>query len=368
VIRRFLALVLFFNFTQVAIAQQDCGIVLDQAQEEFDAGHIEQVLDILAECLDKNNFSDEQLPEVFKLLTITYLYLEDPEKAAETFLKLLEEQPDFRPSPNDPIELEYLSKQYITTPIFSFYGKLGANVSIIDVLNYNRLDSDNNSNPSYNLGAGFVLQGGVEVHFNKAIGFNVELDLSSRSYTRTSTLFTGNPEQESLTHDRFNLHGSLPMYFKYTRSGDKYYPFVYAGYSPSYTIISNVRGTRDPQREAEVVGNSVNNLNSTTSFSHSLLFGIGLKRRFNLNYVMVDLRYRLGLTNMNNQANQYDFSNQNNKNKVLGSAIMDDDLRWNGFELTIGYVWPQYDARKKDSKTLQTIVSGWFTKKEKGDE
>jgi Outer membrane protein beta-barrel domain len=367
VIRRFLALVLFFNFTQVVIAQEDCAIVLDNARAEFDAGRIENVPGILANCLDKNNFSDEQKPEVFKLLTITYLYLEDPDSAALNFLKLLEEQPEFRPSPSDPIELEYLSKQYITTPIFSFYSKAGANASIINVLNYNKLDSDNNPNPSYNVAPGFILQGGTEVHLNKEIGFNVEIELSSRSTTRTGTFLT-NAEQEDLEQRRFNLHGSLPVYIRYTKSGDKYYPFVYVGYSPSYTLVSNVRGTRDPRREAKAVGNANDNLNSTTRFSQSLIFGIGLKRRFNLNYVTVDLRYRLGLTNMNNQVNQYDFTNQDNKSKVFGFAMLDDDLRWNGLELTIGYVWPQYDARKKDSKTLQTIVSGWFTKKEKGNE
>jgi Outer membrane protein beta-barrel domain len=343
--------------------------VLDEAQMEFDAGRIEKVPGILADCLKKNNFSDEQKPEVFKLLTITYLYLEDPDSAALNFLNLLEEQPEFRPSPNDPIELEYLSKQYITTPIFSFSGKLGANISLIDVLNYNRLDSDDNANPNYNVGPGFLIQGGLEVHFNKEFGLNFELELSSRSYVRTGTLFTDNSgEQEDLIQEKFNLHGSLPVYIKYTRSGEKYYPFAYVGYSPSYTILSNVRGTRDPQREAKVVGNSANNLNSTTKFSQSLIFGVGLKRRFDLNYVTVDLRYRLGLTNMNNQANQYDFSNRDIKKKVFGSGILDDDLRWNGVELTIGYVWPQYDPRKKDSKTLQTIVSGWFTKKEKSNE
>ena len=166
------------------------------------------------------------------------------------------------------------------------------------------------------------------------------------------------------------MHGSLPISIRFTYPGVTYYPFVYAGYSPSLTLMSRSKDTREPDiRGGGIVeGPTLDNGRSTTSFSHSLFFGIGLKRRFKYNYIIADLRYRLGMTNMNNQQNQYDFNDSDISEKVFRYGSLDDDLRWNGLELTVGYVWPQYKPRKKNSVTIQTVVKKWFGKKEKADE
>ena len=364
-VKRFLAIILFFTFSQLAIAQNDCGESISLAQDAFDQGHIERIPSILHECINK--FTPEQKVEAYRLLTITYLYMDDPFGAESSFLKLLEEDPEYRILDSDPIELEYLSKQYITTPIVSWSGKAGVNFSTVTVLNYNRVDSDNGINPVYNTGAGFILQGGLEVHFNKVVSLNTELELSSRSLVRTSELFAGNPESQMLEHDRLLLLGSLPISLRFTYPGVMYYPFVYVGYSPSYTLSSRTKETRDPSRVEGVVGN-LDIESSTVDFSQSLVFGAGLKRRFKYNYLMIDLRYRLGMTNMNYQQNQYGISNTDKRNQILKFGSLDDDLRWNGIELTVGYVWPQYKPRAKNSVTLQTVVKKWFSKKDKGDE
>lgn len=367
-VKRFLAIILFFSFSQLATAQNDCGESISLAQDAFDAGHIERIPGILHECINK--FTPEQKVEAYRLLTITYLYMDDPFGAESSFLKLLEEDPEYRILDSDPIELEYLSKQYITTPIVSWSGKVGVNFSTVTILNYNRVDSDNGITPVYNTGAGFNLQGGLEVHFNKVVSLNTELELSSRSLVRMSGLFEDNQEIQVKDQDRFLMLGSLPISLRFTYPGVKYYPFVYAGYSPSYTLSSRNKEFRLPTRVAGVEA-SVDNLTSTTIFSHSLLFGIGMKRRIKYNYVLIDLRYRLGMTNMNNQQNQYNLTNPDTnktRDKIFKFGTIDDDLRMNGIELTVGYVWPQYKPRAKNSVTLQTMVTKWFSKKDKGDE
>ena len=325
-VKKFLAIILFFTFSQLAIAQNDCGESISLAQHAFDQGHIERIPSILHECINK--FTPEQKVEAYRLLTITYLYMDDPFGAESSFLKLLAEDPEYRILDSDPVELEYLSKQYITTPIVSWSGKAGVNFSTVTILKYNRVDSDNGINPVYNTGAGFVLQGGLEVHFNKVVSLNTELELSSRSLARTSELFA-DPESQELEQDRLLLLGSLPISLRFTYPGVKYYPYVYAGYSPSYTLSSKNKEIRDPGRVQGIEGN-LDNGNSTVDFSQSLVFGAGLKRRIKYNYLMIDLRYRLGMTNMNNQQNQYGISNTDKRNQILKFGSQDDDLRWNG--------------------------------------
>ena len=46
-VRRFLALIIFFSFSQLAIAQDDCGESLTIARNELDAGHVERIPGIL---------------------------------------------------------------------------------------------------------------------------------------------------------------------------------------------------------------------------------------------------------------------------------------------------------------------------------
>lgn len=366
-IRRFLALIFFFSFSQLAIAQDDCGESLTNARNELDAGHVERIPNILFDCLDK--FASEQKIEAYRILTITYLYLDDPIGAENSFMALLHEDPEFRVSDTDPIELEYLSKQYITTPIISFSARAGANLSTTTVLNSNRVDRDSNTPPRYNPGVGFIAQGAFDLHFNKKVGLNAAIELSSRNYKKEGEIFPGNPEQQNLEQIRTNMHISLPISLSFTYPGVLNSPYIYAGYSPSYTFYSNAKNTRDPAGlGATVAGPNVDKIHSTASFSHSLIFGIGLKRRLKYRYVLIDLRYRLGMTNMNSQENHFDFSNADVKDDMFRYLNPDDDYRWNGIELTVGYVWPQYKPRKKNSVTIQTVISKWFSKKEKKDE
>ena len=86
-VKRFLAIILFFSFSQLAIAQNDCGESINLAQDAFDAGHIERIPSILHECINK--FTPEQKVEAYRLLTITYLYMDDPFGAESSFLNLL---------------------------------------------------------------------------------------------------------------------------------------------------------------------------------------------------------------------------------------------------------------------------------------
>jgi len=364
VVKRLLTIIIFFSFSQLAVAQNDCGESISLAQDAFDKGHIERIPSILHDCLNK--FTTEQKVEAYRLLTITYLYLDDPFGAETSFLALLKEDPEYRILENDPVELEYLSKQYITTPIISYYAKVGANLSTVTILKSNSLDGDVSEPSKYNTGAGFNLLGALEVHFNKTVSLNFELELSSRNFIIERELFPTNVEFQTLEQNRFNLHGSLPVTLKFTYPGEIYYPYVYGGYSPSLTLFANGRYTRNPTRTEGREGTL--NINNTSTFSHSLIFGAGVKRRFGYRYVLVDLRYRLGMTNMNNQQKQYDLSDREIKESLLLYGLPADDFRWNGFELTVGYVWPKYKPRAKNSVTLQTVVKKWFSKKDKVDE
>ena len=364
-IKRFLAIIVFLGFFQVVYAQE-CTAVLDEAKKEFAAGHLEVISSLLNDCLH-GNFTDEQKIEAYKLLTITYLYLDFPHEAEQSFMELLEIDHEYRISESDPVELQYLSKKFITTPIISFTGKAGANVSTVTVLHRNTVSAEPDDNWKYTPGFGFNVMAGMDLHFNKIVSLNFELDLSSRSYVYTDVLFS-EIEPQDIEQKRTNLHASLPVSLKFTYPGITYYPYVYAGYSPSYTLISQGNDKREPRANENIVGPSIDLLGKTKAFSHSLIFGIGVKRRFKYNYVLVDLRYRLGMTNMLDEKKQYNFDNDQIREEQFRYLQSGDDLRWNGLELSVGFTIPKYKVRAKNTVTIQTVVSDLFSKKKKKDE
>jgi len=93
-----------------------------------------------------------------------------------------------------------------------------------------------------------------------------------------------------------------------------------------------------------------------------------VKRRFKYNYVLVDLRYRLGMTNMLDEKKQYNFDNDQIREEQFRYLQSGDDLRWNGLELSVGFTIPKYKVRAKNTVTIQTVVSDLFSKKKKKDE
>ena len=241
-IKRFLTIIVFLGFFQFAYGQT-CSEVLDEAKKEFDDGHLETISSILNDCLN-NGFTDVQKVDAYRLLTITYLYLDYPYEAEQSFMKLLEIDHEYRILPSDPIELQYLSKKFITTPIISFSFKAGANFSTLTVLHRNTVSAEPDVNWKYAPGVGFKLLGGMDLHFNKIVSLNFELDFSSRSYTYSDVIF--DVETQDIEQRRLNLHASIPVSLKFTYPGETYYPYVYGGYSPSYTILSEGRNTRVP--------------------------------------------------------------------------------------------------------------------------
>lgn len=360
---------IFFIIGASQLAKAQCTEALNRARAEFDNGNVERVSAILYPCIKE--LSKENQVEAYRLLSISYLYMDDPMGAETSFLALLEIDPEFRVSPADPVELLYLSKQYITTPIISYALKAGANISTVTVLHSYSADG-NSSTGNYRPLVGFNIQGELDLHFNKTFSLMIQAEIASWSYGKETTIFEADPQE--LTSNRFNLQASIPIALKYTFSGEKTFPYLYAGYSPSYTILAQTaKETRDPIRGEEVPAQTLNLKPQTNSFNNSLIFGIGLEKRigqrFGYKYLSFDLRYRMGMSNMTNEKTVYETAAfPDNAVHLWEQLEIDDAYRWNSFEFTVGYVWPQYKPRAKNSVTLQTVLKSWFSKKDKVNE
>src|SRR5690349_8468608 len=110
---------LFFTLSvHVAFAQNDdCELTLSRAVDEYNAGHFYAIPAVLEPCL--NQFTTEQRQRAYLLLTQTYLLMDDPIGAKQSYLSVLKANPEFIPDTAvHTIDVIYLSKKFTATSIF----------------------------------------------------------------------------------------------------------------------------------------------------------------------------------------------------------------------------------------------------------
>jgi hypothetical protein len=152
--RKVLLLFLVASFChQISVrAQSTCAQTLRLAQSVYEQGRLQELEGLLAGCLE-NGFTDEEKVNAYKLLTLTYIYLEEPEKADRTMLSLLQTNNEFAPNDAvDPAEFVALYHTFRTWPIYRVGLKLGSIAAQPSVIT---ADYVNDGISEYNYGYGF---------------------------------------------------------------------------------------------------------------------------------------------------------------------------------------------------------------------
>ncbi len=367
----FFLLVITVLFSKQAQAQ--CTENLKKAQASFNEGHLYGIPALLEKCL-KKGFSDQDKLDAYRLLTLTYLYIDDPISAEHSFLDLLGLDPEYRVDSTNHIELLHLSKEYITAPIVSWRARGGTNFTNVSVVELNGSHNLNDNKEVYRAGAGFLFIGSLDIHLNRNVSVSVESEFSYNTFKYENTVF--NKKEVSNAKDFINLkeksyNVGLPLILSYTLYANKFYPYIYAGYSPNYNMLTNTNGLYINRSEGGLFITEDNNLNLTSirnQFMHSAILGVGLKRRYNYNYIFIDVRYKIGLSKRLNKDTQNNFEREPSINKyTLTYQQQDNDFRQNEFSLTVGYIWPKYKPRKRGSITAKSFIGGIFKKKKKDE-
>src|SRR5688572_13888746 len=116
----------FLGFLTIASFGQSCTQTLRLAQSTYEQGRLHEVPTILKKCLDEGGFTDTEKVNAYKILINSYIYLEEPELADETMLKLLEADHFFKVNEAvDPAEFIALYKTFRVDPLFRIGFKVG---------------------------------------------------------------------------------------------------------------------------------------------------------------------------------------------------------------------------------------------------
>jgi hypothetical protein len=347
----------------------DCLSTLSHAESEFAAGRFIGIPGLLNECLQGNRFSNEEKVRVYMLLTQVYLLTDNHPAADDAYLKLLNANPEFVPSDLDPIDVVYLSKKFTSTPIFTPHLKLGVNASSQAIIwPQNVISTPDTTQISRRILPGFTVGGGVEWNITDNIGIGGEILLSQKRFTTRMTNLFRNDDEES---EERQLWLDIPVYARWGMNTGKIRPFVYAGGAINLLLTASVE-----EQYNDVEGDNVtptpqltrNIMYKRNLLNRSLVFGGGAKFKLGKDFVVVDVRYMPGLSNVTKlQYNNYSSKVRDEIDPSMWQfATIGDMFRVNNFSLSLGYVRPLYNPRKA-GRVRTKAVSRKLGKEDKED-
>jgi len=344
------------------IAQNtDCEQTLSLAAAEFEAGRFYGLPEILKSCL-KSGFSTEQKIRAYLLLTQTYLILDDPAAAENSYLQLLKADPEYVANPvRDPIDVYYLSKKFTSTAIFNPYFRIGANTSLqrtIYSLGTSSAIDSVSKDKTYKVG--FQIGGGVDWNINDRWSVSLGVNYSRKNIQ--SSFFDGNSGYQGRFTEKQDWF-DIPLFLKYSFiDSGKLRPFAYAGIAANLLIAARLspEGTdrHAPTEGASQLSQSpdVDIKNMRNFFNSSFVLGGGTKYKVGKNFFYVDLRYMVGLTNV--------AKNSGFNPLLVQFQYQSDYFRLDNLSISFGYVKPLYNPRKK-KKAVAGLMKKLGIKKSK---
>ena len=345
----------------LAQGDTDCLTKLSTAESEFASGRFYGIPAMLDECLKGNKFSNEEKVRVYMLLTQVYLLTDNPLEADNSYLRLLTANPEFVPSDQDPIDVVYLSKKFTSTPIFTPHFKAGGNLSNQSIIYTQNTISTPDSTRIRNIPLpGWTIGGGVEWNINDNLGVGIEGLVSQKRFrTKISDMFRHDDEQ---TEER-QLWLDIPLYVRYGLNTGNIRPFAYAG--GSVNILWSDKVDENFNDHTGAGGNEVTPVDAPARgilykrnvFNYSLVFGGGAKFKIGKNFIVAELRYMPGLSNVVNQKyNNYSSRARTDLDPSLTHfASMGNQFRVNNFSITVGYLAPIYNPRKASRVKTKSV-------------
>jgi hypothetical protein len=328
------------------MAQNTCSQTLIKAQFTYYEGRAEEIPSMLESCL-KEGFTTEEKLQAYRLLTLSYLYLNQAAHAEKTMLSFLQLNPIYKINEAvDPAEFINLYKQFRTWPVYLTGVKAGFNTTYVNILQPFSLDNVYTTKAVYSPAFSYQLGTSIEVPLKKNFSASAEIFLSGRKFNFSNELFGYLKQKLTETQNRIEL----PLLLNFTKPGEKFSPYMGAGITGTILLKSQVQVRRTDnigidETQKEITGPNITLNSQRRIFTFSGTINLGVKYTRSRNTLILESRYNLGLQNMVNKANRF-----SNTDLMLKYGFIDNDFTLNSFAISVGYLIPVYKPRKLVSK------------------
>lgn len=329
-------------------AQDKCAVALSEAEDKYEQGKLYEIPEMIQSCLS-DGFSQEQKVRAYRLLTLTYLFLDYYKEADSAYLKLLKLSPEYVTDDElDPMEIINHHEKFTTKPKYYItMGKLGVNFSqAIVLLDYSLSQADNNSD-KYSSNVGFHAGFGAEMVIYQNLHLSGEFFFSRKTLHLTDTHWDFYTTNLDIAHTEVEL----PLSLKYYIPTGRINPFVLGGVSPSMLVessIQNIEGAYIESAEEFPVQprTEIGTGKFKNRFNYSLFAGGGINYKIGLNYIVIEARYSMGMMNVTNTENRWREDFTAGRDLKFPSGHVDDDFKINNLSFLVGFVKPLYKPRK----------------------
>jgi hypothetical protein len=326
---------------------QSCSQLLRLARATYEQGRLHEVAalfdgkDCLTTTADGGGLSKTEKVEAYRLLTLTYIYLEEPEKADDAMLSLLRTDNYFEPNPAiDPAEFLGLYNTFRTWPIYRLGVRLGTAYTTPNVKESNPVI---NGDATYQSRLSFIVGATGEIPLDRygKFTFNPELYFAQRSYAAEVNspgvgVYTGITRISTL---------AVPLSVQYAlfKEKTKFNPYLLAGVWTDIIFSGQTASSTIRSGNESIIEQSIDIKDQLKPISIAPQLGAGVKYRAAGGYLTAEVRYLYGVnaitTNVyNNQALIWDYHWADGVNRL------------SSWQLTVGYVQNFFNPKKLSSK------------------
>jgi hypothetical protein len=337
----------FFAFLLIALtgsisaySQTACAVTLRTARATYDEGRLHELPGLLAPCL-KSGFTKQEAVEAYKLLVLSYIYLEEPAKADEAMLELLRTDPYFEINESaDAAEFIALYRTFRTWPVYRVGAKAGVNATQPHIISY--VDAVEGAQVSYSAVISFMSGLVFEIPVAPRLTLNPEAYFQLRTFHYESELNLGGDLTNSSEGKEVQTSVSVPVSLQYAIGKSKLNPYVSAGLSVDYLLKSAITMNRVRVNANSIQERTFDVTSSRERIQVNALASAGIKARLGSGFVVTELRLTYGLMGINDPSSAFTIDDY----LLFDNGYSDNSMRLNSLSLTVGYVYNVFHPKK----------------------
>ena len=322
-------------------SQSTCAQTLRTARSTYDQGRLHELPALLEGCL-RNGFTKQEKVEAYKLLTLTYIYLEEPGQADATMLKLLHTDPYFELNETaDPAEFIALYRTFRTWPIYRMGAKVGVNATMPSIVSYvDALEGVTaRYKPAINFQAGVVF----ELPLSDKLTLNPELYFQLRSFHYDSTVGLDTTLVNTSEGTESQSWLSLPISLQYAPSNkSRLNPYVSVGVSVDYLLNASLTMNRIRINANSTQERTFGVKEDRSNINLSAIASAGIKAKLGGGYVVSELRFIYGIKKINDKTAAFSIDDY----LLFDNGYADNIMKLNSIAVTAGYVYNVFNPKK----------------------
>lgn len=352
--RRLLPILFFLvSFGSFAQTGPTPAQTLRLARATYEQGRLHEIpTQLNTDVISKMN--KQEKVEAYKILCLSYIYLEEPEKADEAMLNILRTDPYFEINEAiDPAEFVALYKTFRTLPVLRIGGRLGVDATrpnVKEVVTAGDLESDSKYKPLIGINFGLL----ADKPLSERLNIHAEILYSQKKFglTQVFSRFNGDPasgdnfrnETEAVESQTWL---SVPLAVQYkpfgnsSRFNDKFNPYVSAGVTIDYLLAAKISGEQVRDGQSSVQEKSFEFKPSRNSMNISAMVAFGIKLRAAGGYIVTEIRYLHGLTALSSKESAF-------KNQEITWELnyADPVFKLSSLGISAGYIQNIFNPKK----------------------